>query len=315
MAEKPAPSGSEFPVAHAPRIIGRLGLYATYAAAILLVVAIGGDLDVLALHAPLVGGLALLVGTGPLVALLLSTLASYINYYGVWRILRRKDAYDAGEDLKSHAADVPQAVQAMLAGRAGCLPAASTIMLCFALLLTLATSLPTGTPFIGELGTWQARLVNSSSAPPTPAPTATAIPTATPTAIPSPTPKPTPTPSPTPIPVIIRFALAPATASWICRPSPNPKQTITLDNSGSNVSVKWQATAVETIMNPNGPPIPWATFSAAAGTVSAHGKQPLTVTAVPYEVCRQSGPNGKSWHVSVVVANVGKYTFTFTISP
>lgn len=81
MAERPAASSSGSPAAHVPQIIGRLGLYATFAAAALLLVAIGGDLDVLALRAPLVGWLALVVGAGPLVALLFSTLASYINYY------------------------------------------------------------------------------------------------------------------------------------------------------------------------------------------------------------------------------------------
>ncbi len=314
MAERPAASGSGSPAVHVPQIIGRLGLYATFAAAALLLVAIGGDLDVLALRAPLVGWLALLIGAGPLVALLLSTLASYINYYGVWRILRGKDEFDASEDLKSHAADVPQAVQAMLAGRAGCVPAVSTLVLCLSLLLALATGLPTETPFIGELGTWQAHIVASPSATPIPMPTATATAIPTPTAIPSPTPKPTPTPSPTPIPVIIKFSISPTTASWVCQTQGfTPKQTITLDNSGSDVSVKWQATAVETILGLNGGPSPWATLSGGSGTIAAHGKQALTVTAVKDEVCRLS-PNGKSWHVSVVVANVGKYTFTFDIS-
>lgn len=81
-----------------PQLIGRLGLYATYVAA-LISLAVAGDLDVLMRRAHLVGWLALLVGTGPLVALLLSTLASYVNYYGVWRILRGKDEYDAGQEI------------------------------------------------------------------------------------------------------------------------------------------------------------------------------------------------------------------------
>ncbi len=297
-----------------PRIIGRLGLYATYVAAALLVFAIGGDLGVLVLHARVEGWLALLVGPVPLVALLLSTIASYINYYGVWRILRGRDEYDAREDLKTHATDIPQAVQSLLA-RMGCMSAVSTAVLCFSLLLAAVSSLPPQTPFIGELGTWQSRLGNSAT--PTPIP----VPTATPTAIPTPTPTaaPSPTPSPTPIPVVIKFSISPATASWDCNTQGqglNPAgQTITLDNSGSTVAVNWQATVVESITGVNGSPSPWATLSASSGTISEHDKQALTITPVPTSVCYASNPppNGTPWHVSVVVAGAGTYTFTYTV--
>jgi hypothetical protein len=78
VSDTPAVAGS--PV---PQIVGRLGLYATYVAAALFTLVLAGDLDVLVRRPPVVGGLALLVGLGPLAALLLSTLASYINYYGV----------------------------------------------------------------------------------------------------------------------------------------------------------------------------------------------------------------------------------------
>lgn len=323
MAEEPATSGAGSPLTQrVPQMVSRVGLYATCAAAVLLVVAIGSDLDVLALHASLVGWLALLVGMAPLVALLLSTLASYINYYGVWRIVRGKDEYDAHEDLKSHAADVPQALQAMLAGRAGCVPAASTVVLGLSLLLAVTSSLPAQTPFIGELGTWQARLDGSVRAAPTfsPAPTATPTPAATPipTATPSPTPKPTATPSPTPIPVMIKFSISPTSASWDCNTSAAPApQPITLDNSGSNVSVRWQASAIESLIGVNGSPSPWADLSVGSGTISAHDKQALTVNPYPpsaYTVCQASTASGTPWHVSVVVAGVGTYTFTYTIS-
>lgn len=324
MAEKPAAfdSGAEAPVRRVPQIIGRIGLYATYVAAALLLAAIGGDVDVLALHAPLASWLALLVGTAPLVALLLSTLASYINYYGVWRILRGKDEYDAREDLKSHAADVPQAVQSLLAGRAGCVPAASTIVLCLSLLLVVATGLPPQTPFIGELGSWQAHLSDlaTTAVHASPTPTVTPAPTAipTPTATPSPTPKPTPTPSPTPVPPMIKFSISPTSASWNCNTSRAPApQPITLDNSGSNVSVRWQATAVESLLGANGSPSPWADLSVSSGTIAAYGKQQLTVNPYPpdsYQVCLASSLSGTPWHVRVVVAGVGAYTFTYTIA-
>lgn len=319
MAEKPVPSGSSG--VRLPRMLGRLGLYATYVAAALLLLAIGGVLDVLVLHAPLAGWLALLIGTGPLVALLFSTAASYINYYGVWRVLRGKDEFDAGEDLKSHAADVPQAVQSLLAGRAGCVPAASTVALCCSLLLALATSLPPQTPLIGELGTWQAHLgdlaVAAARATPTATATATMIPTPSPMPTPSPTLMPTPTltPSPTPVPVVIQFAISPTTATWDCNAqglSPAP-QTITLDNSGSNVAVSWQATAVEQLASGS----VWTAISSSSDTVPAYGTQTITISPYPLNpplVCYASASNGTSWHVNIAAAGVGTDTFTYTIS-
>jgi hypothetical protein len=316
--EKPADAGPLL-----PQLIGRLGLYATYVAAALFIVVIAGDLDVLVRRAPLVGWLALLVGTGPLVALLLSTVASYVNYYGVWRILRGKDEFDAGQDLKSHAADIPQAAQTMLAGRTGCLPVASVVLLFFSLLLAVTTTLPPETPFIGELGTWNGHLgdlaFSAVPATPTVAPTPTALPTATPTPTPTPmptaTPTPRPTPTPTPVPVIIKFSVAPTTASWSCRVqgSQVAARTITLDNSGSNVDVSWHATAVEQDGAGNGNL--WAAISPASGDIPAYGKQAMKITPDPQfpgELCRQPG---KSWHVTIVADGVGTYTFTYTVNP
>jgi hypothetical protein len=318
VTEKPADSGPRL-----PQMIGRLGLYATYVAAALFIVVIAGDLDVLVRRAPLVGWLALLIGTGPLLALLLSTVASYVNYYGVWRILRGKDEFDAGQDLKSHAADVPQAVQTMLAGRAGCLPVASAVVLFLTLLLAVGTALPPETPFIGELGTWNGHLGNlafhagpaTPTVAPSPTATPTAMPTPTPTASPTPTPTPTATPTPTPVPVVIKFSVSPTTATWSCAnqgPVPAP-QTITLDNTGSTVDVRWHATAVEQ----DAALRLWATISPASGDIPAYGKQTITINPDPQtsEICRSSLPNGKPWHVSIVADGVGTSTFTYTVNP
>jgi hypothetical protein len=292
------------PAPFLPRAIGRLGLYATYVAAALLTLVIAGDVGVLTQQAPLVGWLALLVGMGPLVALLLSTLAGYANYYGVWRIARGKDEYDAGQDLKSHAADVPQAAQAMLANRAGCLPAASTMLLVLTLLVVLANDLPPQTPLLGALATW------SGGQP---------EPTATPTLTATPTPTDTPTPTPTPIPLVIKFAIAPTTASWSCLKQGTQvgAQTITLDNSGSNINIIWNASAVEKDTAGNA----WAVITPGSGTVSAAGTQPITISPNPQffqlgavELCRMSG-NGKDWHVTFAAEGAGTYTFAYTIGP
>lgn len=316
MTEQSTPSRS----VRLPQVLGRLGLYATYVAAALVLLVIAGDLDVLLGHTPLVGLLAVLVGAGPLVAMLLSTFASYVNYYGVWRILRSKDAYDAGQDLKSHAADIPQALQTLLAGRTGCLPAVSTALLFVTLLLAVATTVPPTTPGIGRLGTWH----DHTGALPPPAPTATVAvsPTASPTALPAPTatatvpPTAVATSTPTPV-VVIRFIVSPTTASWLgCAsppPAPPPAQALTLDNSQSTVAVSWQASAVEK----DGSGALWAVITPASGTVAAGGTQKITVSpdpASPVEICRSSSPNGTPWHVSILAAGTGTATFTYTVN-
>jgi hypothetical protein len=307
-----------------PQVLGRLGVYATYIAAALVLLVIAGDLDVLLRHPPLVGQLAVLVVVGPLVAMLLSTFASYVNYYGIWRILRGKDEYDAGQDLKSHAADIPQALQALLAGRRGCLPAAATALLFVSLLLAAAADVPPSTPAIGTLGTWHDHvggvvLIAPTATPTaTTAPTATALPTATATARPTATTRPivvptaTATATSTPPPVI-NFQVVPPTATWPagpggCTGTPPTAVKLTLDNSKSTVAVSWQASADQLL--PSG--APWATIAPASGTVAAGGQQTTIVTPASI-LCRYSSPNGTAWTVTIVTINAGKYTFTYTV--
>lgn len=314
MSKTPADPEPRLPV-----IIGRFGLYATYVAAALFLLVIAGDLDILLRNGPWVGWLALLVGTGPLLAVLLSTLASYTNYYGTWRILRRKDVYNAGQDLKSHAADVPQAVQDALAGRAGCLPLASTILLACSLLLAVAPTLPPGTPVVGALGTWGDHVSDlpfvshAATQTATPSPTATLIeePTATATAAATATLSPTATATTTPSPVVMKFSISPTSAFWNCTSQGTPAgaQTITLDNSGSTVAVTWSATAVERDAAGN----PWAVFSPASGQIPAYGKQTMTITPDPRSsICVPSSQ--MSWHANIVANNAGTNTFTYTTS-
>jgi hypothetical protein len=317
-----------------PRVLGPLGLYATYVAAALLLLAIVGDLAVLTRRPPLVGWLALLVGTSPLVALLLTTLASYVNYYGVWRTLRGQDVFDAGADLKSHAADLPQAAQSLLAGRAGCLPVVSALLLVLSLLLVVPTALPPTTPVLGSLGAWSGRVgslaLGGAPAPParpnrpisapvpatlpTPTATLTAVPTATATALPTATSLPLPTATPTPVPTVIQFTISPTTASWNCptQGMTPPAVTITLDNTGSNVAVSWSATVVDKISSG----APWATVSPAGGTVPAGGQRLVTISPYPSNpslVCYSSGRTGTPYRVTISATGAGTSTFTETV--
>ena len=311
-----------------PVIIGRFGLYATYVAAALFLLVIAGDLDVLLRHGPSVGWLAVLVGTGPLLAVLFSTLASYTNYYGVWRVLRRKDVYAAGQDLKSHAADAPQAAEAALAGRSGCLPAASMVLLFFSLLLAIAPALPPETPYVGALSTSNDHLSNPVLALSATTPTATTTPpaTPTPTVVPSPTatakPRPTATATatatPTPQGPVINFTISPSSKSFRpCAGNPTvqvPPATLTLDNSQSTVAVSWQVKPIDSIASG----APWATITDAAGTPVTSGTvapgSTQTITVKPASILCKYTPPPMSWQVHFATANAGPYTFTYNVS-
>jgi hypothetical protein len=298
---KPAPRRE------AARLLGRLALYATFGAAALFMLVAAGDLDVLLRHASLVGWLALLVGMGPLVATLLSTLASYVNYYGLWRILRGHDEFNAKDDVQSHTADLPETAQAMIAGRAGCLPIVSVALLVGSLLLSLATTLPSGTPVVGVLSAWSDHILNSAPQAPHSTPVTHPTPTATLT--------PVPTMTATPIPTVIKFSMSPTTASWNCHNQgmQPAAQSLTLDNGRSTVAVNWRASAVE---RDNAGDL-WSVISPAGGTVPAHGSQSILVSPDPQNVenvCLSSSANGTPWHVNVVVNGVGTVTFTYMIT-
>ncbi len=300
----------------ASQLIGRLGLYATYVAAALFTLALVGDLDVLVRRPAVVGGLALLVRMGPLAALLLSTLANYINFYGVWRIARGKDEFDAGQDLKSHAADLPVAAQALLARRGGCVPAASIALLCCSLVLTAVGTAPASTPFIGALSTGGtgggggggtiSTLGVPTATPTLDVPTATAV-TATATAT---APAQRPTATPTPASPVVAFSISPQQASWDCAHEGQlpAAQVLTLDNSRSSEAVHWSAIIVEHETGGN----PWATVSANNGVDPAGSKQTITVTP-DSAVCFSSSSNGTPWHVNITTDVAGTQTFTYTI--
>ncbi len=196
-----------------------------------------------------------------------------------------------------------------------------------ALLLTAATSVPPATPAIGALGTWHDHVGALVSYAPTATPTATALPTATTeptataTALPTATARPvvvptaTATATSTPGPVF-NFKISPPTDSYSgCANNPiAPAKMPVLDNTQSTGAVSWQATAVET----DGSGALWAVITPASGPIAAGGTQTITVSpdpALPGELCRSSPPpNGKAWHVTIVVAGVGTYAYTYTVS-
>jgi hypothetical protein len=306
-------------------------VYAVYGATAVTLLVIAGDVDVLATHPRLMGLLALIVAGGPLVAMVFSSFASWTNYYGVWRVVRGKDEYDVGQDLKSHAADIPQAVQAMLAGRRGCLPAASVALLFVSLVLTGLSTVPPSTPGIGALGSWQHHrmpgdVVLATPTPtPTGVPTATALPTATATATLTATATATATPTPPPV---INFTISPlsvpAAGPWTgcVNGSPPPPQPLVLDNSKSTVAVSWRVSSLSSF--PSG--APWASVTDSAGkpvssgTVPAGKSQTITVNPDPggsppgINVCRFSNPPSTAWLVTFVAPSAGTYKFTYNVA-
>ena len=209
-APKASPKAPAKPGFSLPGLLGRVGVYATYITAALLILVLAADASVALLGPRPSYWLALLLGAGPLVALLLSTFASYVNYYGTWRILRRQDEYDVAQDLKSHAADVPQALQSALAERSGCVPLVSSLALLLSLALVGLTLVPPSVPLLGTISVYTAQIGTLANTvvyvTPTPAPGAASRPHAQPSPTLAPTaaanatvalPPPTATPCPT----------------------------------------------------------------------------------------------------------------------
>jgi len=270
-----------------PALVGRVGLGSTYLAAVLLIGVIVANLYLFGSRPPAPGWLALLVDATPPIALLLSTLASYINYYGTWRILRQKDVYEAGSDLKSHAADIPGALQGLpadLARRLGCTALLSVALLAASLVTTGLTLAPPpfdvlGVP-LGSTASTQAKV------------------------------KPTPTPVPT-----FRLALNPAQGAWDC--NTNGREiapvSLVLDNSASNVDATWTAAARETLGAGTTAQRQWADITPSQGAVKAGQTQTITISPST-NTCNLASPAGTPYHVDFNLSGgaAGSSTATFT---
>jgi hypothetical protein len=281
--------------AKVPAVIGHLGLGATYCAAALLTGLIAANLYLFAPGHATPGWLALFVDAAPPVALLLSTLASYINYFGTWRILRHHDEYSAGTDLKSHAADIPAALQGLpteLARRLGCGTVISVALLGASLLTTGLTLAPPPFHFLGV----------------TSGPAAQATPT------PTPTPTPAPSPTPTPVPTL-SVALNPAQSTWDCNTGGRSitPVSLTLDNSASNVDAQWTATPREILGAGTTAQRPWAGVKPNQGIVPA-GQSATIAISPSSNTCVLASPTGTPYHVDIALSggSAGSSTATFT---
>src|SRR5262245_19580983 len=118
------PTTDTTPKLDVPAALGQLAWIATLLTAIILSAVLLGNLALLGLGASPVAWLVLLVDLGPVVATLLGNVATYLGYYGTWRILRGLDRYDVRGDAKNQALqNVPgmlQDVPAILRARMGC---------------------------------------------------------------------------------------------------------------------------------------------------------------------------------------------------
>jgi hypothetical protein len=218
---------------------------------------------------------------GPPIALFLMTGAGYINFYFMWRYVRRKERYDVHSDLKTHAPDIPYALS-----RLGCLSYLSPLLLAASLLATVVTGAPSSSGgFFGLFGG------------PAPSPTATPHPTATPTPVPT-----------------IGFTVTGSQTSWDCNKSGREitPASLVLDNSASNVSVSWTATARE-IAGSN----PWASVKPDHGTIPA-GQNTTTQLAPSPSDCAFASPAGTPYHLDLTLdggrAGSSTSTFTYTVN-
>jgi len=273
-----------------PAISAGLGLAATYAAGVLLLGVLAVNLYLLLPDHVTPSWLALVVDAAPPLALLLSTLGSYINYYGTWRILRRKDEYSAGSDLKSHAADLPGALQSLpadLARRMGCNSLLAAGLLAISLVATGLTLAPPPLRLLGIANTPTGQVA----------------------------PSPTPTPTPTPTPLVLNVALRPTLNAWDCNVQGEHigSAMLIVDNTGSTVDVGWTATQRETIgVNP---PVSWASAQPSQGTVKAGQTQTITISPST-SVCSAANPLGTDYHADLGLTSAAGHasaTFTYTI--
>jgi hypothetical protein len=269
-----------------PALIGGLGLAATYAAAVLLLGVLAFNLYLLLPGYVTPSWLALVVDAAPPLALLLSALAGYINYYGTWRILRRKDEYSAGSDLKSHAADLPGAMQGLpanLARRMGCNSLLTAGLLAISL---VATGLTLAPPPLRLLGIAIGATGHVA-----------------------------PSPMPTPTPLVLNATLSSTLNAWDCNVQGERigSATLILDNTGSTVDVSWTVTQRETIgVNP---PVSWASAQPSQGTVKARQTQTITISPTT-SVCSAANPSGTDYHADFGLTSAAGHasaTFTYTI--
>jgi hypothetical protein len=116
------------PAVDVPMGLARLAWLCTLTSALLLTRLLVGNALLLVTHVASTLWLLALVDIGPLVALFLGNVATFIGYYGTWRVLRGLDAYSARDDAKNQFMQVPGMLQNLpqeLRSRFGCMHAFS----------------------------------------------------------------------------------------------------------------------------------------------------------------------------------------------
>jgi hypothetical protein len=135
-----------------------------------------------------------LLAVAPLVALVLANAGTGLNYYGVWRVVRGLDEFNARDDALSQGAGAIgdlQGAPAVARAALGCGSLFSVGILAVSLLTAALSYLPAPLPHVGV------GLADGFPPPTQIAVQATATPSATTTTVPSPAPTQLPTASPT----------------------------------------------------------------------------------------------------------------------
>jgi hypothetical protein len=282
-------------------LLGRVGVVASLLAALLLSAVLVANVAVLGFGYPPDATLALFLQATPVICLFLGNLATLITFYGMYRILRRKDEYNIRDDLKGHAADLPgrlQGVPAQLARQLGCTGMLSATTLAASLVVTGLTFAPQPFRGLGVIAVgagYQPARFGSTVVP--------AVPT------------PTPAPSliPTPIPVV-KFAVTPTQYAQDCntRLQPNP-QAITLDNTGSTRDVTWSVAMRESVGV--SAQTPWAKPSQTQGVLSAEQTAQITLTTSEVDCLVVPNNGTRDFHADFTLAGSRTiYTVTDTIT-
>lgn len=310
MADEPStppsvpPSTSRIDV---PALLGRVGLWCTLLTALILVAVIAANVLLIVAHYPPNLALALLVLIGPTIAVVLSTVASYIGYYGTWRVVRGKDEYDVAGDLKSHAADIPLSVQNQVVAQVrqiGCLSFIPTATLAVSLVITGLTLAPPPLRTLGVIPTHGSFV---------PSGLGVIVPAASPSAVPSyPAAHATATAtSSSPAGAIVKFTVSPTAYSGDCGHGTLSAQKITLSNGGS-AAVTWTVHIREALA---GTGRPWAKPSKSSGTVAPGQTDGFQLTP-DGSLCRAVPPTGAALHADIVETGgaTGTQTVTATIT-
>lgn len=290
-----------------PALLGRIGVWCTILTALILTAVVAANILMIGLHVPSNGAFAWIVVAGPPVGVLLSTAASYLGYYGTWRIVRGKDEYDVVDDLKGHAADLPSNLQnqpVALMRHLGCASTFSTAALAASLVATGLTMAPPPYRALGVIPTnggfapagLGVTVSNANAArSTTPHPTATLAPTTTSSSA-----------------AIVRFVVSPTAYSGDCGHGTLPAQKITLDNSGSTVAAPWTVTIRETIP---GATRLWAKASKSTGSVAAGQTDTFQLTP-DGSLCKTVPRTGATYHADITLGGglAGRYTVTATIA-